>query len=133
MIRINGSYGELEREFDRLEKMPDFKTKAALDTVLRSGFAATQAAVHEETGSLKASGDSSTDTDRARARWEGNISYGGPSAGVNNPVDYAIYEQRRGVGGAGGISDVKGDHDFMRPLDALDAAYIEAIVKGLSG
>ena len=70
--------------------------------------------------------------DRFVKKWEGEISYGGPSTGVNNPVDYAIYEAARGVGGAGGASNAKGDHNFMRPLDLLDPEFVEAIVKGLS-
>lgn len=129
MIRITGSYGALDRELARLEGLPDFKTKRALDAVLRGGFAATQAAVHVETGALKASGTSSSEVDQLDAEWRGEIIYGDKPG----PVDYAIYESRRGVGGAGGASDVKGDHDFMRPLESLDAAYIEAIVKGLQG
>jgi hypothetical protein len=124
-IRLISDWGEIDREVDRISRMPDPATIARLDAILSAGFAATQAAVHIRTGSLKSSGDKSTEFQRATKEWKGEISYGGVSLGPNNPVDYAIYEQRR-------EPDEHGDHDFMRPLSAYHIAYIDALLKGLA-
>ena len=133
MIHIESDWDSIDREIDRIASMPGPKTKALLDTVLDTGFALTQAAVHVQTGSLKSSGDKKSDIDKFDKKWEGEIQYGGPSLGPNNPVDYAIYEKRRGVGGAGGASDAKGDHDFMAGLPALHPAWIAAVKGALKG
>lgn len=117
-IRIDSDYRELERELDRLGKAPQ-KAKLYLDAVLASGFKSTQAAVHVITGSLKSSGKSSSEMHGDT--WEGEISYGGVSLGINNPVTYAIYEKAR-----------DGDHDFFYPLHALDSLYVKAILKALA-
>src|SRR5690606_38051615 len=100
-----------------------------LDTILHTGFAQTQAAVHVITGSLKSSGKATTNFDGDT--WEGEITYGGISMGVNNRVTYAIYEKARGAHWAG-PSSVKGNHDFMAPLDKLDTLYTKMILKALS-
>ena len=128
MIRIQSDYKFLEKELKRLDLAPNRAAKY-LDVVLHQGFNATQAAVHIETGSLKSSGRSNTSWDGDT--WKGEITYGGFSLGVNNPVTYAIYEQARGTHWAG-PSSVKGDHDFMKPLEALDSLYVKAILKALS-
>ncbi len=133
MIRITSDYSELDRELDRLERMPDVKAQLALDTVLQLGYKETQAATHVETGSLKDSGKVDSSVNKIDKQWEGEITYGGPSSGPNNPVDYAIYEKARGVGGAGGPSDVKGDHDFMSPLKLMDPMWVAAVKAGLRG
>ena len=104
-----------------------------LDIVLQLGYVETQKDVHVETGSLKSSGKVGSEVSKIESKWEGTIRYGGPSTGVNNPVDYAIYEKRRGIGGAGGPSDAKGDHDFFGSLPSLHKKYIEAIQIGLKG
>lgn len=133
MIQIVSDWSEVEKELDRVENMPDFKTRLALDIVLQQGYVETQKDVHVDTGSLQGSGKVESETDKLAGKWEGKISYGGPSTGVNNPVDYAIYEKRRGIGGAGGPSDAKGDHDFFASLPALHKKYIEALQIGLKG
>lgn len=116
-IKIRSNWSEIERELDRLERAP-VRAKAYLDSVLATGFKATQGAVHVITGSLKSSGKKSSilwdDT------WYGEISYGGISLGVNNPVTYAIYEKARDE-----------DHDFLWPLRNLDSSYIAAIMMAL--
>ncbi len=44
------------------------------------------------------------------------------SAGINNPVDYAIYEKARG-----------GDHNFMEPVETLgDERLGAAMQRGLT-
>ena len=126
MIQVKSDWSAVERELDRLSRMPDGETKRALNGVLDAGFAATQAAVHVETGARKASGKKSSSRNRATHEWQGEISYGDAQF-----VDYAIYEKRRGVHWAG-ASSARGDHDFMRPLEALGPAFVAAILKGLS-
>lgn len=128
MIILKSNWKAIEKELARLENAPQAAAKY-LDVVLHGGFAATQAAVHVETGSLKSSGRATTDFDGNT--WRGEITYGGISLGVNNPVTYAIYEKARGAHWAG-PSSAKGDHDFMAPLEKLDSLYLKAILKALS-
>jgi len=118
MIRLTSNWTQVTKELDRLEKAP-MRAKLYLDAVLDTGFKSTQAAVHVITGSLKASGKHSSEM--RGDTWEGEISYGGISLGVNNPVTYAIYEKARDA-----------DHDFFAPLQALDSLYVKAILKALS-
>lgn len=117
-IQIKSDWRAVERELDRLERAPELAA-VYLDAVLNKGFTATQGAVHIITGSLKSSGKKSSHFDGDT--WTGEISYGGVSLGVNNPVTYAIYEKAR-----------DGDHDFFTPLKALDSLYVRAILKALS-
>jgi hypothetical protein len=117
-IRIKSNYRALEREIDRLDSLPNLKTKGFLDAVLASGFKMTQGAVHVVTGSLKGSGKS--DSEIVGSKWIGEISYGGASLGINNPVTYAIYEKAR-----------DGEHDFFAPLKALDSMWVKAILRSL--
>ena len=126
MIHLNSDWSAVDREIDRLERQPSAKTKQVLKAVLEVGFGLTQAAVHTETGALKASGRTSTDTDKSTHTWEGEISYGDTSG----PVDYAIYEKRRGVHWVGD-SSVKGDHDFFRELPTLHPLWVAAMLAGL--
>ncbi len=107
------------REFDRLLNMG--AATAALERVLALQFAAGQAAVHVDTGSLR--GSQEIDSDYAGGRWAGVISFGGASPGfVNDPVDYAIYEAARG-----------GHHDFTLPITRLSPQYHDAMRAHLRG
>jgi hypothetical protein len=115
-IRISSNWKAVDREFARLKALPGPKAKAALDSILATGFKATQGAVHVITGSLKSSGKSSSEV--IGDEWHGEISYGGISLGINNPVTYAIYEKARDE-----------HHDFFAPLKALDSLYIKALLK----
>lgn len=128
MIVIESDWSDIDKELDRLERMPDHKTAGLLDAVLAFGFAETQAAVHVETGELKSSGTQDNKVDQTQNQWEGEIEYGGTASSV----DYAIYEKRRGVHWVG-PSAAKGDHDFFRPLEDLDPLFIAAIKEGLGG
>jgi len=123
MIEVTTDWSDVERELDRLMMMPTMKAKAALHAVLDFGFAQTQAAVHVESGALKASGKISVSG--GGETWEGEIQYGGAG-----PVDYAIYEKRRGTHWVG-KSAARGDHDFMRPLADLHPLWVEAMLEGL--
>ncbi len=126
MIRIESDWTAIDAELDRLSELPTEKGKKILQGVLDLAFMTTQEAVHVETGSLKSSGKKEDHTEHALHNWEGTITYGGESPGVNNPVDYAIYEKARGVHWMG-PSSAKGDHDFMRPLDLFDPFWIAAV------
>lgn len=122
MIRIVSDWSDVDREIDRLEGMPGPKAKQVLKAVLEVGFGLTQEAVHVESGALKASGKAEADSSKVDHVWEGTITYGDKGG----PVDYAIYEKRRGVHWVG-KSAAQGDHDFMRPLKALHPAWVAAI------
>lgn len=128
MIHIDSDWSDIDRELSRIENMPDTKMEVKLYSVLSFGYTETQAAVHVESGALKSSGKQSQKVDQAQNQWEGEIEYGG----AGSSVDYAIYEKRRGVHWVG-PSAAKGDHDFMRPLGALDPLFVAAIKEGLGG
>ena len=113
----HGSLKEMIEHFQSLQK-PPLKTIFALEQSLKRGFMATQAATHVITSSLKWSGTTTSNFDNDE--WEGTVSYGGPSTGVNNPVEYAIYERQRG-----------GAHDFMAPLAVTEVEMDAIIKKGL--
>lgn len=125
MLQIHSDWSEVERELDRLERAPSQKDRQVLKGVLNVGFASTQAVVHTESGALKASGQTDTSYSKLDHRWEGEISYGEDEG----PVDYAIYEKRRGVHWVGDSAG-KGDHDFMRPLETLGPLWV-ATIKGV--
>jgi hypothetical protein len=116
-MKITSNYRQMNKELDRLEDAPN-RAKLYLDSVLSRGFNLTQGAVHVITASLKTSGVK--DSKMRKDVWIGTIRYGGKSLGVNNPVNYAIYELER-----------DGDHDFMKPLDTLGPLYVKAILKAL--
>lgn len=120
-IKILSDYRELDRELERIERQPDGRMVRLMNAALSVGFDVTQANVHVQTGSLKGSGTKDDETNRSLKQWEGEIQYGGPSTGVNNPVDYAIYEQRRG-----------GAHDFMAGLELLKPLFVTAMKTGLA-
>lgn len=105
-ISVNGLEAA-KRELDRIKRIP-MEAIFDLEGMAASGFAATQAATHIITGSLKASGKLSTNYDGKS--WDMQVTYGGAAPGaVFDPVRYAIYERARG-----------GAHDFMAPLNAYE-------------
>lgn len=110
---FNTMLREAESFFHELQQ-PPVALISALEKELSSAYLDTQAAAHVLTGSLKASGR--TSSDYHGNMWEGSITYGGPSTGVNNPVTYAIYEMARG-----------GEHDFLQPARAHEPR-MEAIL-----
>jgi hypothetical protein len=128
-VTILSDYSEIDRHLSQLEDLPRGKGKLLLDAVLETGFAMTQADVHVQTGALKATGEHDTEVHDATDTWEGTIEYGSP--GDNGPVDYAIYEKERDLGGAGGESDAKGSHDFFGRLPTLDPLYRAAIKEAM--
>lgn len=122
MIHLSSDWSEIDNELDRIAGLPDFKTKAYLGAVLNQGYVESLARTHVDTGSLKSSGSKEEKFVKSDKRWEGEISFGGPSAGVNNPVDYAIYEKARGE-----------DHDFTANLHLLGPLWVTAVKAGLKG
>jgi hypothetical protein len=114
VIHIDRISDDIEKEIDRLAAGPTIEDYEHFEANLIGQFAETQATVHVITGSLKSSGKiSSRSTD---TRWEGEITYGGPSAGVHNPVEYAEFERNR-----------DGNHDFLAPVSQHEAGYISAM------
>jgi hypothetical protein len=106
-------------EFDRLLDMGKVTTE--LERILAIQFAASNAAVHVETGSLRGSED--IDSDYTGGRWIGQISFGGASPGFpHDPVVYAVYEAARG-----------GAHDFTIPITTRDQMYARAMRAHLQG
>lgn len=101
---------------------PHYKTTVELEALLRAAFSDTQVRTHVITGSLKASGKTSSDFDGDT--WTGTIEYGGdlwkvPVPGpAHDPVRYAIYEMARG-----------GEHDFFAGLPG----YVDKIPEILNG
>lgn len=120
MIRIERITDDIDQEIDRLADGPTPATMANFEVVLTRQYAATQATVHVITGSLKLSGRISSNINANS--WEGEISYGGPSTGVHNPVDYAEYERER-----------DGNHDFLAPAVRMSDDYIQAMNDFMGG
>lgn len=113
-MKIKSDWGAVIRELNRIKSIPNVTDKQKLDEVLEFGLFWTQKDVHIETGSLLASG--ATDSVMLLGRYSGTISYGGFSEGINNPVDYAVYELDRG-----------GPHDFMIGTFNLHELWVDAI------
>ena len=120
MIRIETITDGIEKEIDRLADGPTLKDILAFERVLAAQFAATQAKVHVITRSLKSSGKSASNY--SQNKWEGTITYGGPSTGVHNPVDYAEYERERDA-----------SHDFLSPAHTIESGYIQAMNEYFGG
>lgn len=119
-IRIEIITHDVEEELDRLDHLASTAV-AGLEAVLATAFAATQAAVHVRTGSLKLSGD--VQSMLREGVWHGSIQYGGAApGGIHNPVVYAWFEARRGE-----------THDFLAPAALLDAAYGQVILRAMKG
>lgn len=106
-------------EFDRLLQLGP--AVARLEQILTLQFQAGQAAVHVDTGSLRASEE--IDSDFTGGRWTGTVAFGGPSPGFpNDPVVYAAYEAARG-----------GLHDFTVPITRQSGRYRQAMREHLRG
>lgn len=106
---------------DSLQEIDDpHELTPYLQGALGRVFMTSQSSVHVLTGSLKLSGRSTGGW--SGDDWHGEITYGGPSAGVNNPVEYAFYEWRRG-----------GSHDFFGAAKQMDGVFSDAIVDFFGG
>ena len=119
-IKLHSDYSAIDKELDRVSNLPGPSGKAKLDAAHAMNFAIAQAEVDIDTSSLLGSGRQSTSG--SKFQWEGRMSWGGSSVGVNNPVDYAIYELARG-----------GGHDWLGlTLPAMHARMVAAIKGVLS-
>lgn len=120
MIKIimNSDYDDMMDSINAVGDQPSAKMVLLLNNVLHRGFTFVQEDTHVQTSSLLQSEKSEGGV--KYKRWEGKITAGGPSGGVNNPVDYAIYEKAR-----------DGAHDFFRRLPLLHSSYIRAIQNGM--
>lgn len=118
-VKIHGDYSALDSFIRKMEHAPSPKGVAALEAVLNTGLGMVKTATHVDTGSLKSSVTSESEKVPPHS-WEGTITAGGPSTGVNNPVDYAIYEKARG-----------GAHDFFEPLPGLRPLWIKAVKESM--
>jgi hypothetical protein len=108
---------EVIGELKRLQKQR-YKAGQALDAILGEAFVEAEAAVHILTGSLKNSGDVSSEF--TGDKWHGEIAFGGASHGApKDPVVYAFYEWRRG-----------GSHDWFAGIenDEFDKKYGDSVV-----
>jgi hypothetical protein len=117
-VHIDIDASDALHELRRLEDGPDVEDLLRLDGVLIELYAQTQAVVHVQTGSLRAS--AWVDSRYAdNERFEGEISYGGPTPPglAHNPVRYAEYERDRG-----------GAHDFLAPTYTGDPAWTNAVL-----
>lgn len=121
MIEIHSDWSDIKKEILRLKQTPSYSDKRKLDRTLKQGLRMAQAKVHVITGSLKESGKSSSRL--LGSTYRGTFEFGGFSPGVNNPVDYAVYEQDRG-----------GNHNFMlgikEEMDVLWIGTINSILRG---
>lgn len=118
-LRTSVDTRDVLAELDRLADMGHATYQC--ERVLAQQYAIGQASTHVITGSLRGSED--VDSDFAGGRWQGRISWGGPSPGnVNNPVDYAVYESARG-----------GHHDFRQPLLRMSGDYLAAVKRHVKG
>lgn len=117
---IKSDWGPIKRELKRLRGIPSMSDKRKLDRVLRRGLSDAQSIVHIDTSSLYQSGK--VDSALYGKIYIGDIEFGGFSGGVNNPVDYAIYELERG-----------GGHNFMRKTPDLHPLWIKAMISILRG
>lgn len=120
-VRVEVDDSEVQRTLTNLMEGPDGEAQLKLAAHTTRLFIHTQALVHVETGSLKSSGRS--DSSYQDPIYTAHISYGGPSAGVNNPVDYAVYEKERD----------KTHDDFIESIEKIegDKGYGDAIVDWL--
>jgi|SRR6187402_676848 len=120
MIKIETITEGILSEVERLARGPQPADLFEFEIVLEEQFRATQQAVHVITRSLKSSGKA--DSKMNGHSWEGEITYGGQSFGVHNPVDYAEFERER-----------EGGHDFLAPAIGLSREYVAAMNKFLEG
>ena len=119
-VRYRVDISDVDDELARLQHGLAPSDLLKLEVGLTRLFLQTQEVVHVITGSLKNSGNALTR--HAGGQWYGEISYGGASPGaVNNPVNYAGFEQARGL-----------QHDFMRPLYGVDV-YGDTLLDFLDG
>lgn len=93
--------------------------------VFARNYMATQAVVHVITGSLRGSGKAEVSASTSH-RWEAEMSYGGLSGGVKNPVRYAVSELY------GQSPSYGGNHNFLEPTEFIDDEMIGPVASFIS-
>lgn len=121
-VVITSDFSQLDEVLNRFSvDLPSYRGVAHLENVLDRLFEETQRDVHVITGSLRASGKTSSNV--REHVWTGEIIYGGSAPGFpRSPVEYAVYERARG-----------GSHDFLSRISVLDDAFREAVLSALRG
>jgi len=120
-VYVEVDISDVEKELNRIIDGPGIDDVVELESILATQFQLTQQIVHVITGSLRNSGKVASILEENK--WEGQITYGGPSVGaVHNPVKYAHYEQER-----------DGIHDYMEPIYRFDDRYGDAVEDWLKG
>lgn len=104
-----------DMELDRLQRGFTGYDHANFGRVLLMGFGTVVKDIHIESGSLLASSKVEPIENSAH-RWEGQISVGGASAGVKNPVRYAVSE----LFGRSPLYGGPPAHDYFRNLHHID-------------
>ncbi len=120
MIKVYTVNDGIEKEIDRLANGPTPADFLKFEAVLAQQFQDTQRTVHVVTRSLKSSGK--VNSSSGGNSWKGEITYGGQSEGIHNPVDYAEFERER-----------EGAHDFLAPAIGISDSYIAAMNAFLEG
>lgn len=106
-LRIRVDKHEVNDDLARIRRGPDQQALLRFDAALYTAFEAAKAAVHVDTGSLKASGDARSRRTKSGG-WVGEIMFGrvgSPTFGRRSkrpPSIYAKFEAGRGLG-----------HDYM--------------------
>lgn len=116
-----GTLRILRLKAHQLSESPDQVTISAMEAALKVMYADTIVKTHVISGSLKATGHTTTKFENDQ--WTGTIIYGGrlfkqASPGpppISGRVKYAIYEMNRG-----------GTHDFYRDLPQYDPLFEKA-------
>lgn len=95
--------------------------------ILIAGYARAQADVHIETGSLRGSMHAEV-SESSPQRWDAELSAGGESAGVKNPVRYAASEYFGDSPRYGGAPA----HNYFRNLEHIDDDYMGPVSSFIS-
>lgn len=118
MMEVHTDWDPTLRDLHVLENAPSARGVLAMSATLDLGLFVMKGATHVQTRSLQSS--EKAEGDRKGSKWEGEISAGGVSTGVHNPVSYAIYEQARGE-----------SHDFLRITEVfLNPLWPKAVMEG---
>jgi hypothetical protein len=114
-------------ELARLERGFTGADHTAFARAFLTNFTRTVAAIHIETGSLLASSRADL-LESSDSRWEAEMKYGGASAGVKNPVRYAVSELFGRSPKHGGPPS----HDYLRSTRHIDDDFIGPVTSFFS-
>lgn len=95
--------------------------------VFLTNFTRTVQNIHIETGSLLSSSRADM-VESSPVRWDAQMSFGGSSAGVNNPVRYAVSELFGTSPRHGGPPS----HDYLRTTAHIDDDFVGPVASFIS-